>query len=203
MKKLTMFFAAIFCMSLLFVSCNSCKNEPEQKDKAIVITTDDFEEIIKVVVPAVNAQYPEYAFYEASGDLKKLGDKWGVDKNTFRAAFGCPTKIASVLAYVENDTLKFYQVDEPWLEDVYMSPYVPTDLNYGLEAIQKKVDVAFKDGDPVVLRHQLFPGCYEPELLVGTISTCHSVNVYSLIVDQPLKDSDKLVVEHTGLAAKK
>lgn len=203
MKKLTMFFAAIFCMSLLFVSCNSCKNEPEQKDKAIVITTDDFEEIIKVVVPAVNAQYPEYAFYEASGDLKKIGDKWGVDKNTFQAAFGCPTKIASVLAYVKNDTLKLYQVDEPWCEDVYMTPYVPTDLNYALEAIQKKIDVEFTEGSPVVLRFQLFPNIIEPEYLVGTISDCHSVNVYSLTVDQPLKGSDKLVVEHTGLAAKK
>lgn len=202
MKKILFLFVAAFAM--LFTSCQGCGNtEPEQKgDEAIIINSDNWNEIIAKVIPAVNANYPEYAFYEASGTVKKLDDQWGIDHNTFRAAFGNPFRVASVLAYVQNDTLKFYQVDEPWCEDVYTTPFTPCDLDLAIKTLQKTIDIA-PEGSPAVLRFQLFPGIIEPEFLVGSIAECHSVNVYSLTVDQPLGDTKKLVVEHTGLAAKK
>ena len=202
MKKILFFVMAAFAM--LVTSCQSCGSEQEQKkDEAVIIKTDNWEAIIAKIWPVVNAQYPEYAFYEASGSLKKLDNgNWGVDHNTFRVAYGCPFKNASVLAYVENDTLKLMQVDEPWLEDVYMTPFVPCDLDLAIKTLQKVVDLE-PEGMPAVLRHQLFPGIVEPEWLVGSASGCHSVNVYSMKVDVPLKDSEGLVVEHTGLAAEK
>ena len=202
MKKILFFVMAAFAM--LVTSCQSCGSEQEQKkDEAVIIKTDNWEAIIAKIWPVVNAQYPEYAFYEASGSLKKLDNgNWGVDHNTFRVAYGCPFKNASVLAYVENDTLKLMQVDEPWLEDVYMTPFVPCDLDLAIKTLQKVVDLE-PEGMPAVLRHQLFPGIVEPEYLVGSVSSCHSVNVYSMKVDVPLKGIEGLVVEHTGLAAKK
>lgn len=202
MKKILFLFVAAFAM--LFTSCQGCGNtEPEQKgDEVIIIKSDNWNEIIAKVIPAVNANYPEYAFYEASGTVKKLDDQWGIDHNTFQAAFGNPFRVASVLAYVQNDTLKFYQVDEPWCEDVYMTPFVPCDLDLAIQTLQKTIDIA-PEGRPAVLRFQLFPNIIEPEWLVGSIAECHSVNVYSLTVDQPLGDTKNLVVEHTGLAAKK
>lgn len=201
MKKILFLFVAAFAM--LFTSCQGCGNtEPEQKDNAIVITSDNWDDIIAKVWPAVNANYPDYAFYEAEGKAKKLDDQWGIDHNTFRAAFGNPFKIASVLAYIENDTLKFYQVDEPWCEDVYTTPFVPCNLDLAIKTLQKTIDIA-PEGSPCVIRHQLFPDEREPRWFIGTIAECHTVNVYSLIVDQPLKDFDGLQVEHTGLAAKK
>lgn len=205
MKKILFFVVAAFAM--LFTSCQKCSNaaEAEQKDSvsAIVVKSDVWRDIIAQMWPAVNAQFPEYSFYESYGTVKKLENgEWGLDHNTFRAAYGCPFKNASVLVYVENDTMKFEQVDEAWLEDVYMTPFVPCDLSLAIETIQKKVDVD-PEGMPVVLRHQLYPGVYEPQFLLGSAYDCHSVNVFSLEVDVLLKDTDKLVVEHTGLAAEK
>lgn len=202
MKKIFLFVVAAFAM--LFTSCQNCGNtpEPEQKDDAVVITSDDWKDIIAKVWPAVNSQYPDYAFYEAEGKVKKLDEVWGVDRNTFRAAFGNPFKIASVIAYIQNDTLKFYQVDEPWCEDIYMTLFVPCDLTMAIETLQKTIDIA-PEGSPAVLRHQLFPNELEPRWFIGSIAECHTVNVYSLIVDQPLKDFGGLQVEHTGFAAKK
>lgn len=203
MKKILFFVMAAFAM--LVTSCQSCGSEQEEqkKDEAVIIKTDNWEAIIAKIWPVVNEQYPEYAFYEASGKVKKLDSgNWGVDRNTFRAAYGCPFKNASVLAYVENDTLKLMQVDEPWLEDIYMTPFVPCDLDLAIKTIQKKVDVD-PTGMPAVIRHQLYPGVYEPQLLLGSAYDCHSVNLYSLKVDVPLNGTDKLVVEHTGLAAEK
>ncbi len=151
MKKILFFVMAAFAM--LVTSCQSCGSEQEQKkDEAVIIKTDNWEAIIAKIWPVVNAQYPEYAFYEASGSLKKLDSgNWGVDRNTFRAAYGCPFKNASVLAYVENDTLKLMQVDEPWLEDVYMTPFVPCDLDLAIKTLQKVVDLE-PEGLPAVLR---------------------------------------------------
>lgn len=186
---------------MLFTSCQGCGNtEPEQKDDAVVVTSDDWKDIIAAIWPAVNAQYPDYAFYEASGIVKKLDEGWGVDHNTFQAAFGNPFKIASVVVTIQNDTVNFMQVDEPWCEDVYMTPFVPCDLTMAIETLQKKMDIN-PEGFPAVLRFQLFPGICEPQWICGTMFDCHTVNVYSLTVDQPLKDHEGLQVEHTGLAA--
>lgn len=151
MKKILFFVMAAFAM--LVTSCQSCGSEQEQKkDEAVIIKTDNWEAIIAKIWPVVNAQYPEYAFYEAFGSLKKLDNgNWGVDHNTFRAAYGCPFKNASVLAYVENDTMKLMQVDEPWLEDVYMTPFVPCDLDLAIKTLQKVVDLE-PEGMPAVLR---------------------------------------------------
>ena len=188
MKKILFIFVAAFTM--LFTACQSCgtQPEPEQKDDAVVIASDNWDDLIEKSVIAIQGAYPEYTFYEASGNLKKLEDgKWGVDRNTFRIAFGKINGNATVIGTVKKDTLRLIQVDEPWLEDVHTTPFVPYSLNDAIEAIQAKVDVEFTEGEPAVLRFQLFPGIYEPELLIGSWSACHSLKVYSGGVDIPLK----------------
>lgn len=194
MKKLALFFAALF-MSMLFVSCSQCSSEPEQKaDDATVIKTDNFEEIIGIVIPIVNQKYPTYSFYEAGGTIKMNDSVVGIDRNTFRLALGCMTKNASVVCTIKNDTLVFQEYDEPWLEDIHMTPYVPVTLAQAIEEIQKHVDLA-PEGLPAVLRHQLYPGEAEPRWFIGTWSTCHTVNVYTFGFDVPLKDFDGLMIK--------
>ena len=192
MRKIAILFAA-FLMTMGLFSCQKCSKEADTKD-ALVVTTDDFEEIIKSIIPYVNKNYPEFAFYEAYGIIKQdsAGD-FSVDRNTFHAAFGCPTDIKSLFVTVENDTAKFQVFNEPWLEDIYMTPFIPLSMNEAVKTIQKKIDIA-PEGLPIVLRHQLYPGEAEPRWFIGTISDCHTVNVYTMEIDAPLKDFDGLML---------
>lgn len=184
--------------ALLLTSCNSCgpKDEPEQKSDAVVITSDDWDDLIEKSVIGIQTAYPEYTFYEASGNLKKLPDgKWGVDRSTFHIAFGKINGIGTVTGVVKNDTLVLAQFDEPWLEDVHMTPFVGYSLNDAIEKIQSEIDIAFQEGECAVLRHQLFPGIYEPEYLIGSWSSCHSCRAFSGEVDVPIKDLKGLQLE--------
>ena len=203
MKKILFMFMAAF--ALLLTACNGCgpKDEPEQKSDAVVITSDDWNDLIEKSVIAIQSAYPEYTFYEAAGDVKKIGeDKWGVDHNTFQIVFGKINGNATVIGDVKNDTLVLTQIDEPWLEDVHMTPFVPVDLDLAIKTLQKTIDIA-PEGQPAVLRFQLYPNEIEPRFFVGSVASCMTVNCYSMKVNDPLGDREGLWVEHTGLAAKK
>ena len=186
-------FAAAFAM--LLTSCNGCKPEPvEPTEDAVVIKTDNPEEMIQIVNPIIAKKYPTYVFYEMSGTVKKEDGNYGFDHNTVQFAYGCTVKPATVLATIENDTLKIAEFDEPWLEDVFMTPFVPVSLDQAIKAIEGKVDF-IADGKPGCLRHQLFyvsEATIEGEWLIGTASQTHSCGVYSLRVDasmEPIKES--------------
>ena len=194
--------------AMLFTACQSCgtQPEPEQKDTAVVIASDDWTDLVEKSAIAIHAAYPEYEFYEASGNLKKINlenTTWGVDRNTFQIVFGKVNDNATVIGTIKNDTLKLEQVDEPWLEDVHTTPFVSLDLDYAIKKIQEAVDIEFKEGSPAVLRFQLYPNINEPEFLIGHISDCHSIKVFSGKVDEPLKGAKGLCAKQPGFAEKK
>ena len=206
MKKILFFFMTAIAM--LFTACQSCGTQPapEQKDTAVVIASDDWNVLIEKSVIAIQATYPEYTFYEASGNLKKINLQdvtWGVDRNTFQIVFGKINGNATVIGTIKNDTLKLEQVDEPWLEDVHTTPFVALDLDYAIKKIQEAIDVEFEEGTPAVFRFQLFYSIYEPEYLIGDWRTCHSIKAYSGKVDEPLKGAKGLCAKQPGFAEKK
>lgn len=206
MKKILFLFAAI--VTMMFTACNGCKQEPvtpAQEDDFLVITTDDWEEIIQQVVPFINKNFSEYAFYEASGLVKQIdkGDvKYGIDHNTFRCAFGHTTKAACVVGEIVNDTFKVVKHDEPWLEDLFTTPYVGLDLNMAILEMQKKIDID-PVGQPVVFRHELYwKNDYEPKYFIGTFNNCHTITAYSVQIDLPLEGTEnKFVAAESGLKA--
>ena len=148
MKKLLFVFMAACAM--MFTACQSCSEQPEKKD-AVVIATDDWNEIIEKSVIAIQTAYPEYSFYEASGNLKMLADStWGIDRSTFQIAFGKINDNATVLGHIINDTLNLEQIDEPWLEDVHTTPFIGMDLDYAVKAIEAKLGFKFREGTAAV-----------------------------------------------------
>ena len=206
MKKILFIFMSAFAM--LLTACQSCgtQPEPEQKDTAVVIASDDWNVLIEKSVIAIHAAYPEYEFYEASGNLKKINlenTTWGVDRNTFQIVFGKVNDNATVIGTIKNDTLKLEQVDEPWLEDVHTTPFVALDLDYAIKKIQEAIDVEFEEGTVAVFRFQLFYSIFEPEYLIGNWETCHSIKAYSGKVDEPLKGTKGFCAKQPGFAEKK
>ena len=194
MKKILFLFAAVFAM--LLTACNGCKPEPpvNPEEDAVVIKTNNPEEIIQIVNPIIAKKYPTYVFYEMSGTVKKEDGNYGFDHNTVQFAYGCTVKPATVLATIANDTLKIAEIDEPWLEDVYLTPFVPVSLDMAVKKIEEKIDF-IADGSFGVLRHQLYlvsEATIEPQWIIGPASNCHAVGVYSLRVDasmEPIKES--------------
>ena len=193
MKKILFLFAAAFAM--LLTACNGCKPEPvEPTEDAVVIKTDNPEKMIQIVNPIIAKKYPTYVFYEMSGTVKKDSTVYGLNHNTVKFAYGCTVKPTTVIATIINDTLRIVEFDEPWLEDVYMTPFVPLSLDLACKTIGEKLDF-IPDGQPAVLRHQLYlisEATIEPQWIVGNFSSCHTCGIYSLRVDasmEPIKES--------------
>lgn len=199
MKKLIFSIMMAFMCGMM-VSCIQCSTAAPENDQtavedtAIIVKNDYFRGILLKIWPIMNKKYPNYAFYEASGHLKKLekDDMWGVDHNTFSATYNSLVGPASVVVYVENDTLKFKEKDEPWIGDRYTTPFVMCDLTLAIKTLQKEINYVPKEGTPVVLRHQVHPNICEPQYIIGGMVSCHAVNAYSLKVD-PLSDREDVV----------
>ena len=93
----------------MMVSCTQCStaapenDQTAMEDTAVIVKNDYFHGILLKIWPTMNKKYPDYAFYEASGHLKKLekDSMWGVDHNTFSATYNSLVRPASVVAYVE------------------------------------------------------------------------------------------------------
>lgn len=199
MKNLTFFAAALFM--LLLTSCNGCNNNPvKPTDDAVVIKTENFEEMVSTIVEAVNAKYPKYGFYEAHGILNIAEDGTvTVPHDGFKVAFGNTQEIGTVLAIIVNDTLRLAEIKQPWLEDWHTTPFVPMTLAEAVETIQGQIDVVL-NGQPVVLRHQLAPNIFEPQFIIGNWENCHSVETYSRKVDVPCTAGEQTIaLKQSGL----
>ena len=199
MKKIMFFAAALFM--LLLTACNGCNNEPvEPADDAVVIKTENFEEMVSAINEAVNAKFPKYAFYEAHGILNVAEDGTvTVPHDGFEAAYGNTQENGTVIAVIVNDTLRMQEIKEPWLEDLFTTPFVSTTLDEAVEIIQGQIDVVL-NGQPCVLRHQLAPNIHEPQFIIGTWANCHSVEVYSRRVDVPCThDAPAVALKESGL----
>ena len=190
------FAAAVLAIS--FAACDGKKNNGTQ-----VPETTDFNVLVIAINEHVAKDYPGYEFYEAYARLNNvdtLAAKGEIDPTTLTVAYGCTYKVGSLQVTVDslfNNT--YHVVDEPWLEDYFMTPFVPMDLKFACELLQNNIDIVFTPGMPVVLRHQLWYKEAEPRYFIGTIATCHTVNVYTGEIDQKLAQPSNEYLDACGI----
>lgn len=186
MKKLILMCLALMSI-VLMTSCNGCKGQDEKTEDVTLITSNDFDANMMKIDSVVRHQYPDFVFFEAYGRF--VDEEGNVDPKEMGAAYGCVTGIGSVVASVQNDTLVLTKYDENWMEDMHMTPFCGMDAKFAVKLLKDKMDILIK-GQPVVLRHQLYPMEPEPRFFIGTIATCHTVNVYTGTIDMPLGKGD-------------
>ena len=186
MKKLILMCLALMSI-VLMTSCNGCKEQDEKTEDVTLIISNDFDANMMKIDSVVRHQYPDFVFFEAYGRF--VDEEGNVDPKEMGAAYGCVTGIGAVVASVQNDTLVLTKYDENWMEDMHMTPFCGMDAKFAVKLLKDKMDILIK-GQPVVLRHQLYPMEPEPRFFIGTIATCHTVNVYTGTIDMPLGKGD-------------
>lgn len=196
MKKILTFIAAAIT-AISFTACDG------NKKQAHLPETTDFNALVIAINEHVAKDYPGYNFYEAYANLNSvdtLAAKGEIDPTTLTVAYGCTYKVGSLQVTVDRlFNITYHVVDEPWLEDYYMTPFVPMDLKFACGWLQNQVDVVFTPGMPVVLRHQLWYKEAEPRYFIGTIATCHTVNVYTGEIDQKLAQPTQEYLDACGI----
>ena len=193
MKKIL--FIALSFGIVLFSACNPKKGNADK----FVEPTNEFTVLVHEVNAQVAKNYPSYEFYEASAnlsDVDSLAQKGFISPETMKLAYGNVEGMSSLLVTVDSTfKLNFNEVAEPWLEDMFMTPYVPMTLDLAIELLQAEIDIAMQPGAPVVLRHQLWYCEPEPRFFIGSISSLNTVNVYTGEINQPLNHPTKEWVE--------
>ena len=123
-----------------------------------------FNETLEAVNVAVMSMYPEARFYEAQGILDEVDGKIQRTVSQMTIAFFLPMN-KTLVVNVTEDTREFKIVNSPWLEDRFMTPYVPATLE---EAIARMESANYiLSSNHVVLRHPLSPHYTRPAYLIG------------------------------------
>ena len=189
MKK-SIFFSLIVTIMFGLCSLTSCKcDKAETPERQAINPTNSFDELVWKINEQVMADYPTVGFYEAFSYLAEYDStNYGViDPFKTMVVYGDTEGMRTVMASVDSNWMVQYEVvEEPWLEDMFTTPYVPMQLELALELIQKEVDVIYEPGTIVVLRHQLYYMEPEPRYFIGPIAFLHTVNVYTGEVDAQL-----------------
>ena len=193
MKKIL--FIALSFGIVLFSAC-----DPKKGDAAKTVEpTNEFSTLVHEINAEVAKNYPSYAFYEASAKLSNvdsLAQKGFIEPETMMLAYGNVEGMSSLIVTVDSTfKLNFNEVAEPWLEDMFMTPYVPMTLDLAIQILQSEIDIAMQPGAPVVLRHQLWYCEPEPRFFIGSITSLNTVNVYTGEINQPLNHPTKEWVE--------
>jgi uncharacterized ParB-like nuclease family protein len=189
MRKITWWVIALMITMVGFASCNSC-GKTDEPDK--VEASTDFNVLVRGVNKFAMAKYPTFAFYEAYANLSKddsLAQLGQIDPSTLTVVYGATSDEITGTVMVTLDSLfnvKMNYVDDPWCEDMFTTPFVPLDLTEALNMLSDSLGYKMRAGTPVVLRHQLFYKEPEPRYFIGSIVKCHTVNVYTGTIDQPL-----------------
>lgn len=162
-----------------------------------------FNEALLKINLAVLTEYPSAQFYEAQGYLiptENIGCNVDgtIDTAHFKVAYNYfeNRRQKTIIGTFNDDlTVNVKVVDDIWVEDIIMTPYVPITCDQAIEILcQKYGNDAVGEG-PVTLRHQLFPGESEPRYFFGSINAVHTVNVYTGRIDVPAGNS---FIKHIG-----
>ena len=199
MKKIIMFFAAAIMMA--FLACSGCS---EDKDKpATVAETNDFDELYLSINKIIAEKYPAYALYEVEANFSdddSLANQGVINPMSMKVVYGFTEGNKTLMATVDSAfNVNIEIINSPWLEDMYMTPYQPMTLKYAVEILQNELGVHIKAGLPVCFRHQLWFKEPEPRYFLGTAISCHTVNVYTAEVDQPLAEPTEEFLKEHGL----
>lgn len=146
-----------------------------------------FNEALEKANFAVLEKHPHLGFYEANAMLLD-SDENGVDGtvslDSFKAIYTNMENGTYVATINHSGEVNIEFIDEPWLEDIIMSPYVPMDVEFALKLLAE-AGMPF-DGGPLVLRHQLYPEEAEPRYFFGPAMSCNTVGVYTGKINVPL-----------------
>jgi hypothetical protein len=149
--------AAVFAVS--FVACSGCGGDEKEKD-IVLPKTSDFNELVLSIDKVVSEKYPTYKFYEAEARFNKvdsLANIGLVEPSSMKIAYDCVEKGSTVIATVDSAfVLKLEVVDEPWCEDLYMTPYIPMNLTDAVAILKSEKELHVKSDMPLCLRHQLY-----------------------------------------------
>jgi len=151
-----------------------------------------FNEALLRINEAVLKKYSNAAFYEAQGFLVEVENENGktvdgtIDTAQFRVVYNLMEQNKTVIgSFNEVGKVKFEVINEPWLEDIVTTPYVPMTAEDAIDFLVKKYGDNVVGEGPITLRHQLYPGEAEPRYFIGTLADLHTVNVYTGKIDVP------------------
>lgn len=151
-----------------------------------------FNEALQIINAEVMKQHPLLGFYEAQGHLINTdkGIDGTIDVDHFRVIY-TDMKGNTYIGTIKEEKVDIQFIQEPWLEDIIMTPYISMDIEEAIKFVTKALgEHAVKPG-PVTLRHQLYPGEGEPRYFFGTFNNCNTVNVYTGKVNDPLNTPGK------------
>lgn len=157
-----------------------------------------FNEALLKINAVVLKDYPLAQFYEAQGFLvptENVGCNVDgtIDTARFRVAYNYydENKKQKTLigTFNEDGTVNVQVVNDVWVEDIIMTPYVSMECADAIEILCKKYGSDVVKSGPVTLRHQLFPGEAEPRYFFGSLGRIHTVNVYTGKIDVPAGDN--------------
>lgn len=185
----------ILVAAVLLTSC-SCSS----KKSVSKIQSSDFNELLMFADSNVVYDYPGFVFYEASAKLSKvdsLAKNGVIDQSTFMAVYECFYGDQKTLEVTFDSVgnINYQVIDDVWVEDMVMTPYVPMDLYQAINLLEKD-GIAVGAGQPVVLRHQLWFQEPEPRYFFGGVYDCNTVNVYTGIINQPLAEATEEWLEN-------
>ena len=146
-----------------------------------------FNEALSIINAEVMKQHPLLGFYEAQGHLIQTdnGIDGTIDVDHFKAIY-TDMKGNTYIGTIKEEKVNIEIIEEPWLEDIIMTPYISMDIEEAIKFVTKALgEHSIKPG-PVTLRHQLYPGEGEPRYFFGTFNNCNTVNVYTGKVNAPL-----------------
>lgn len=124
-----------------------------------------FNETLEAVNVAVMSMYPEARFYEAQGILDEVDGKIVTTVSQMTIVYFLPMS-KSLMVNVDSDkNMEFKVVDVPWLEDRFMTPYVPATLEEAIARMESANYVL--SSNHVVLRHPLSPNYTRPVYIIG------------------------------------
>ena len=196
MKRILSFAIALMMCVFSFTSCDFGGEQTEQRQA--INPTDNFTELVWKINEQVMADYPTVGFYEAFANLAEYDSaNYGViDPTTMVVVYGDTEYPRTVQVTVDTNWIVNYTVvDEPWMEDIYTTPYIPMQLEDALDLIENEIGIVYGAGSIVVLRHQLYYKEAEPRWFIGPLSALHTVNVYTGTVDAELDG----VIDHLSM----
>lgn len=134
---------------------------------------------LDMVNTMIMSSYPTARFYEVQGILDEVDGELKSTVSKMTVVYALPYG-ASLIVELDkgNEVPSMKIINEPWLEDRPMTPFVPMTLEEAFERLSS-ADYTVKS-HTVVLRHILHPNINTPLYIFGDTSTGFiSVNPYS------------------------
>lgn len=123
-----------------------------------------FNDVLEKIHISTMSMYPQARFYEAQGILDEADGEIKDTVSKMTIIYWLPGNKTLAIEVSENKE-SFKIINEPWLEDRFMTPYVPANLEEAIERMKSANYILTSHN--VVLRHPLSPHYTRPAYLIG------------------------------------